>query len=164
MSPKLIKSGLLEMHLLLFLVSCGDSLVHGRWPPCAILWSHVCGLERSELNGETGSGDATQRAEPDPQRHEGPISNRALFFIPVHFTCDKIIALSTPNIVYYASNWETQTEKAVMKLSMTLVHVAIDAPCGASVHMSVCLIFLTQPLCYQSHYLVVGSAWAINRT
>lgn len=107
MSPKLIKSGLLEMHLLLFLVSCGDILVHGRWPPCAVLWSHVCGLECSELSGETGHGDATQRAELDPKRHEGPISNRALFFRAVHLACDQIIASSTPNIVYYASNWET---------------------------------------------------------
>lgn len=42
------------------LVSCGGILVHGRWPPCAVLWSHVCGLECSELSGETERGDATR--------------------------------------------------------------------------------------------------------
>lgn len=54
MSLKLIKLGLLVMHLLLFLVSCGGILVHGHRPPCADLCSHVCGLERSELRGEKG--------------------------------------------------------------------------------------------------------------
>lgn len=118
MSLKLIKLGLLVMHLLLFLVSCGGILVHGHRPPCADLCSHVCGQERSELRGEKGRDDARQgrSLNLNVTRNQYQTKPSSLCSILVHFTCYKTTALSTPNIVHYASNCKTQTGKATGKL------------------------------------------------